>query len=122
VHWRPRDNDRELYFLSHTLATNDVRVAATVAARHAAYELTWTSEQALRARTMRDLIADPKHPGEHLAVIPDGYFQLAADGRPLGFAVELDRGTVEEKRFQGQGQGAWRVESDRRLPAALRHR
>jgi len=111
VNWRPTDNDRELYFLSHTLATNDVRVAVTGAAKSQDYDLTWVDEQTLRTKAMRDLVEDPKRPGEKLAVIPDGYFQLAAANRPLGFAVELDRGTVEEKRFKAKVRalGEWKV-------------
>lgn len=111
VNWRPADNDRELYFLSHTLATNDVRVAATGAAKHQGYVLTWIDEQTLRTKAMRDLVEDPKRPGERLAVIPDGYFPLASENRPLGFAVELDRGTVEEKRFKAKVRalGEWKV-------------
>lgn len=111
VDWKARDNDRELYFLDHTLATNDVRVAATVAAGQLGYNFSWINERTLRTRTMRDLVDDPKHAGERLAVIPDGYFQLASDSRPLGFAVELDRGTVEEKRFKAKVRalGEWKV-------------
>lgn len=109
--WRAKDNDRELLFLEHTLATNDVRIAATLAARAEVWTLTWINERALRARTMRDLVDDPKNPGEKLAVIPDGYFQLDSEGKPLGFAVELDRATVEEKRFKAKVRalGEWKV-------------
>lgn len=111
IHWRPRDNDRELYFLEHTLASNQVRICATIAARVLDYDLVWTDERTLKSRTMRDLVRDPKHPEERLAVIPDGYFQLATDGQPLGFAVELDRATVEERPFKAKVRalGEWKV-------------
>jgi hypothetical protein len=100
IAWRPRDNDRELYFLEHLLACNDVRVSTTLAAREQGFDLDWIGERTLRTRAMRDAVSDPTHPQVKLAVIPDGYFQLAADGSPLGFAVELDRATVEEKPFK----------------------
>ena len=60
---------------------------------------------------MRDLVRDPKNRETKLAVIPDGYFQLATDSTPLGFAVELDRGTVEEKPFKAKirALGEWKV-------------
>ncbi len=111
VAWRPRDNDRELYFLEHTLASNQVRICATIAARELDYDLVWTDERSLKSRTMRELVDDPKHPDAKLAVIPDGYFQLATDQQPLGFAVELDRGTVEEKPFKAKirALGEWKV-------------
>ena len=111
IAWRPRDNDRELYFLEHTLASNQVRICATLAARALGLDLVWTDERTLKSRTMRDLIKDPKHPDARLAVIPDGYFQLAAGETPLGFAVELDRSTVEEKPFKAKVRalGEWKV-------------
>lgn len=111
VAWRPRDNDRELYFLEHTLSTNQVRICATIAARHLASDLVWTDERSLKSRTMRDLVADPKHAGERLAVVPDGYFQLTVDGSMSRFALELDRGTVEEKPFKAKVRalGEWKV-------------
>lgn len=109
--WRQVDNDRELYFLEHTLASNQVRICATLAARQRDFDLVWTDERALRSRAMRDFVKDPKHEGKRLAVIPDGYFQLATEESPLGFALELDRGTVEEKPFKTKVRalGEWKV-------------
>jgi hypothetical protein len=111
VNWRSVDNDRELYFLEHLLATNDVRLCATIAATQAGYELAWTDERVLKSSAMRDVVTDPKNQTTKLAVIPDGYFQLASDSAPLGFAVELDRGTVEEKPFKTKVRalGEWKT-------------
>jgi hypothetical protein len=111
VSWRAVDNDRELYFLEHLLATNDVRVCATIAATEQGFDLVWTDERALKSSAMRDFVTDPKNPKTSLAVIPDGYFQLATEGSPLGFAVELDRGTVEEKPFKTKVRalGEWKT-------------
>jgi hypothetical protein len=111
IGWRPVDNDRELYFLEHMLATNQVRICATIAATEQSFDLSWVDERALKATAMRDLVRDPKNKETQLAVIPDGYFQLATDTTPLGFAVELDRGTVEEKPFKAKirALGEWKV-------------
>jgi len=111
IGWRPVDNDRELYFLEHMLSTNQVRICATIAATEQGFDLSWVDERTLKATAMRDLVADPKNKGTQLAVIPDGYFQLATEGTPLGFAVELDRGTVEEKQFKAKirALGEWKV-------------
>jgi|CXWL01.1.fsa_nt_gi hypothetical protein len=111
IGWRSVDNDRELYFLEHLLATNDVRICATIAATEAGFDLAWTDERALKSSTMRDLVTDPKNLQTKLAVIPDGYFQLATATSPLGFAVELDRGTVEEKPFKTKVRalGEWKT-------------
>jgi hypothetical protein len=109
--WRPKENDRELYFIEHTLASNQVRVCATIAARQQGFDLVWTDERTLKARAMREQVKDPKHPERMLAVIPDGYFQLATEQAPLGFALELDRSTVEEKPFKVKVRalGEWKV-------------
>ena len=111
INWRPIDNDRELYFLEHLLATNQARICATIAATEQGFDLVWTDERELRSSVMRDLVKDPKNPQKRLAVIPDGYFQLAAEASPLGFAVELDRATVEEKPFKTKirALGEWKT-------------
>jgi len=109
--WRPRDNDREFYFIEHTLGSTEVRICATVASRHFGYDLVWTDERSLKSRAMRDLVPDPKHPGERLAVVPDGYFQLSTSAGLQCFALELDRATVEEKPFKAKVRalGEWKV-------------
>lgn len=109
--WRPADNDRELYFLEHLVYSNDCRVCVTIAADDDKYGLVWTDERTLKTRAMRDLVTDPKHPDTTLAVIPDGYFQLGIGQSSLGFALELDRATVEEKPFKAKVRalGEWKV-------------
>ena len=111
ISWRPVDNDRELYFLLHTLGSNQVRICATLAARNLGYGLVWTDERSLKIRTMRDLIPDPKHEAERLAVIPDGYFRLDTANGVQCFALELDRATVEERPFKEKVRalGEWKV-------------
>jgi hypothetical protein len=111
IDWRPADNDREQYFLEHLLSTNQVRICVTIAAAEQGFDLTWVNERALRSSAMRDLVKDPKNPATDLAVIPDGYFQLATDDLPLGFAVELDRATVEERQFKTKVRalGQWKT-------------
>lgn len=111
IDWRSVDNDRELYFLEHLLSTNQVRISATIGAAAQGFDLVWTDERTLKKTAMRDLVRDPKNPDTNLAVIPDGYFQLATAGSPLGFAVELDRGTVEEKPFKTKVRalGEWKT-------------
>jgi hypothetical protein len=98
--WRPADNDRELYFLEHTVAANDVRVAVTLAASRFGMSVEWTDERQLRIRSMRQVVEDPKHLGQRLAVVPDGHFTLAKEGSSQSFALELDRATVEERPFK----------------------
>jgi hypothetical protein len=91
VPWRQRDKNQEHFFLEHLLASNDFRVLVTRAARHHGFQLDWTDERELRTRAFK-----LKSPG----FIPDGHFLLSTGIRQHGFALELDRATVEEKRFK----------------------
>lgn len=111
IDWRPRDAERELYFLQHTLASNDFRSYVTIASRRHGLSLDWTDERTLRRGEMKDYVADPRHDGEKLAVIPDGYFCLHDQDKSLAFALELDRSTVEEKPFKAKvrAYGEWKL-------------
>lgn len=109
VDWRRQDNDRDLIFLAHTLAANDVRIAVTNACRVRAWPLEWTDERTLRSMLAGEKIADPGAAGRAVAVIPDGHFAVDVDGVRYAFALELDRGTVEERRLRQKARllGAW---------------
>lgn len=111
LEWRPGHNDRELYFLRHTLAVNDFRISVTLAAATRGLSLAWTDERALRRREMKDYVRDPAHHGRRLAVVPDGYFTLHDGERTSAFALEIDRATVEEKPFKDKirAYGEWKV-------------
>jgi hypothetical protein len=96
IAWRPADNDRELFFIEHFVAANDFRVIVTLACRRFGLQFEWTDERALRVAAAR------RQTWNHTAmsVIPDGHFFVTdAARRPYGFALELDRATVEEKRL-----------------------
>jgi hypothetical protein len=109
--WRARHNDRELYFMRHTLAINDFRIALTLAAQERGMSLSWRDERALWRREMKDYVEDPKHRGHRLAVVPDGYFTLEGHGHNNAFALEIDGATVEEKPFKEKvrAYGEWKV-------------
>jgi hypothetical protein len=111
LNWRPQHNDRELYFMRHTLAINDFRIALALAAQERGLSLTWSDERFLRRREMKDYVEDPKHRGRRLAVVPDGYFTLEGEGHASAFALEIDRATVEEKPFKEKvrAYGEWKV-------------
>ena len=111
LHWRAHHNDRELYFMRHSLAINDFRIALTLAAQERGLALSWSAERMLRRREMKDYVDDPKHQGRRLAVVPDGYFVLEGYGHASAFALEIDRATVEEKPFKEKvrAYGEWKV-------------
>ncbi|HXG37042.1 MAG TPA: replication-relaxation family protein [Dehalococcoidia bacterium] len=110
LEWRPKDRQRELYFLQHTLAINDFRICAILAAKFRNFTLDWVDERTLRRREMRDYVIDPRDKSQKLAIVPDGYFTLASDSGVSAFALELDRGTVEEKSFKTKvrAYGEWK--------------
>lgn len=109
--WRARHNDRELHFMRHTLAINDFRVAVTLAAQERGLTVSWTDERALKRRKMKDYVADHKHQGYQLVVVPDGYSTIEERRHKSAFAVEIDRATVEEKPFKEKvrAYGEWKV-------------
>ena len=106
--WRRDEAAREAFFLSHTLATNDVYVGLGAACSASGYGLDWLSERTLR----RELSGKRVRAGDGadlLAPIPDGHATVEVSGEAYGFAVELDRGSVEEKRIRQKihSYGAW---------------
>jgi hypothetical protein len=111
IDWRPADNQRELYFLQHTLRINDFRVCAILAARQLGLALDWTDERTLRQDEMKDYVADPKRAGRKLAIVPDGYFRLEGTGVSAALALELDRATIEERPFKEKvrAYGEWKI-------------
>jgi len=106
--WRPRDGRREPLYMEHTLRINDVRALLLVTAKDAALELAWTDERELKRRARDHRVPDPLRAGEKITIIPDGYFTL---GGRWSFALELDRGTVEEVPFKRKvrGYGEWKT-------------
>ncbi len=103
LRWYPTSKELKDDFLEHTLAIADFRVAVTVACKILGYELlTWKGEAALKADYDRVKVRTEKGYSRSVSVIPDGYFAV---NTPLGkthFFLELDRGTMTTKRFQGK--------------------
>ena len=88
-------------------SSNDFRIYVMLAAQALDLSVAWVDERTLRRQEMKDYVPDPKHHGEKLAIVPDGYFQLDA----AAFVLELDRATVEEKPFKAKvrAYGQWKV-------------
>jgi len=103
IKWKKSYNDVEGYFLEHTLAINDVRVALTVATREKGYALEWTPEWELKA--LKEKIEDPEKSGKYIAVTPDSYFVIKAEGKKACFLLEADRATEANKRFKEKVRG-----------------
>jgi len=103
VKWNKKSNQVEIYFLEHTLAVNDVRVAFTISARSLGYKLNWIPEWDLKA--LKEKVRDPENPGKTLAVTPDGYFILKGEGKEARFFIEADRATETNRRWKDKIRG-----------------
>jgi hypothetical protein len=105
--WRRRNGLQEEFFLAHALDINDVRIAFTVACRGRGLELDWLDERALRR--LQVLHRRRGRGGETVTLLPDAYFTITGPDCADGFALEVDRGTVPERRIRARvrGYGEW---------------
>jgi len=117
--WRVRDADREMTFLDHHLDVIDVRLSFTLACRPRGLALDWTDERELRRRDVAHRVRGRE--GQTVTVIPDAYLVIASTTGIDGFAIEVDRATVTERRmkarFQAYGQWAKTGAYMKKLPA-----
>ncbi len=101
--WYSSSKDLKTEFLEHTTAINDFRIAITVAAQAAGYELCkWATEAELKANYDRVSIRTQSNKMQSVSLIPDSYFVLKT---PLGFAhffLEVDRGSETIGRFKSK--------------------
>ncbi len=108
--WRRDDMQRDALFLAHLLDTNDVYIALRAACT-ASMALDWLSERALRRELTGVKLPRGARPADgDLVPIPDAYATLTSmSGQTYAFAIELDRGTVEEKRVRQKiiAYGEW---------------
>jgi hypothetical protein len=98
IDWHRRQNTVGDTFIEHTLQTNDVRVAVTVAAQQHNFTLaTWLDDRTLRKQQNRDAVTISGPQGgkpRRVAVVPDGYFHLKSPDYEFHFCLEADRRTV----------------------------
>ncbi len=103
---------RNLLFIAHTLATIDALIAAELLCRSSPVAMP-------RLLTERELKGNPARvetsadgTKRSVAVIPDAWFELAVGTRkPVAIAVELDRGSEDQKRWRAKvaALAAWAV-------------
>lgn len=103
IKWSRKQNKVEMYFLEHTLAINDVRVAFTVSARRLDFTLEWIPESELKA--LKEKVDDPDNPGKSLAVTPDSYIILEGESKRAFFFLEADRATESSRRWKDKIRG-----------------
>ncbi len=103
IKWNEKNNQVEIYFLEHTLALNNIRVAFTISARSLGYKLEWIPEWELKA--LKERVKDPERSGKFLPITPDGYFILKDNDREARFCVEADRSTETNRRWKDKVRG-----------------
>ncbi len=94
---------RTVSYRKHEIAINDVRIAVELAVKQRGWTLTkWISDTVFKnPRILSEMrVVDPNS-GSAIPVAPDGFFsvQLSSDRHAL-FFLELDRGTMESRRFK----------------------
>ncbi len=106
TYYRPSEEGVKAFnrlYMQHTLAAIDVLVAAERLCQEQAVSCpALRCERELKRSPLRvDVTPPPGSPSEvsrRVAVIPDGWFQLSVSGQPpQSIALELDRGTEEQK-------------------------
>jgi hypothetical protein len=100
VDWKESYNQVSTPFLEHALGVNQARIAFTLAAHKAGYQIgKWIGEGELKARP--DYVQIPTASGvrRKIAVIPDGYFVLVLGEKRAHFFLESDRATEANKRW-----------------------
>ena len=99
--WKESHNLVSSPFLQHTLMINDVRIAITLAAREAGYRVeSWMDESELKAMGEYVYVTAAGGRSKRVAVIPDGYLVLNLGRRWAHFFLEIDRGTVSNRRWR----------------------
>ena len=96
-----KDKRLGVKFLEHTIDINTVRVAITVACREHGYEIAnWHDDMTLSADYDRVSIPTSRGGSRTVPVTPDSYFSVRVPRGVTHFFLELDRGTMELRRFR----------------------
>jgi hypothetical protein len=105
--WRSREGGQGELFLNHTLDTATVRIAVARSCRRRGLALEWWDECALRKQQVRERFRGAG--GEGVTLIPDAYFTIGDGEAADGFALEVDRATVPERRMRSRfrAYGEW---------------
>ena len=103
---RPKDTQQQSYlFFSHTLAVNDVLISTELLSR--SYPGSIELRQLLpELELKRNPVAVDDGAGGKLTIIPDAYIDLVLAGTErMCLALELDRGTEEQKKSRKKVRG-----------------
>ena len=96
IDWDPKDRAVSPLFLEHLLATNDVRVAMVLSAKHHDWKIAkWVDDKTLKSPHQKETVTliGPRGSSESVAIVPDGYFVIEAGEFVYHHFLEIDRGT-----------------------------
>jgi len=104
IKWNKKQNQVENFFIEHTLAINDVRIAflKSILATED-YSLFWFNEQ--EVKTWKEKIEDPENPSKTLPITPDAFFYLLGKDKKAYYFLEVDRGTESNRRWKDKIRG-----------------
>lgn len=93
-------------FLGHTLSIGEFRLQVTLACRTSGITLVeWRGERELKKDYDKVEVKTSSGTTFQQPIVPDGYFVLHTPQGKRHFVLELDRGTMEGKRFKAKVQG-----------------
>lgn len=105
-HWSKDHLKVGTLFLSHSLAISEFRLKITLACRAANIPIwEWCGEGQLKKNYDKVSISTSSGNIRVVPIIPDGYFVLQTPQGKRHFALELDRGTMDWKRFRAKIEG-----------------
>jgi hypothetical protein len=104
IKWNEKQNKVETFFIEHTLAINDVRIAFfKEVLEDKAYELSWSDEKEVKA--WKEKVDDPDNQGKTLPVTPDSFLSLTGNKKKANYFLEVDRATESNRRWKNKVRG-----------------
>jgi len=105
VRFRPSEHQEHAYlFLAHTLAVNDVLIAATLASQELPQVILADVQHERDLRHTPVRVKTPQ--GESMGIVPDAWLDVHLWGKErMCLVLELDRGTIEQRAFTHKLRG-----------------
>ena len=104
IKWNEKYNKVEPFFIEHTLAINDVRIAFLKAVLETKdYTLFWFNEQEVKA--WKEKVDDPEDSSKTLPITPDAFLYLMGKDKKAYYFLEVDRATESNRRWRDKIKG-----------------
>ena len=104
IKWNEKYNKVEPFFIEHTLAINDVRIAFLKAVLETKdYTLFWFNEQEVKA--WKEKVDDPENSGKTFPITPDAFLYLMGKDKKAYYFLEVDRATESNRRWRDKIKG-----------------